>query len=406
MTHLNRRQFGAILLAGTQIRSLYAAIPSIGDALAASREMRGIPAVAAKAITSNKTLYAGGVGPRVPDSDEQVNADTIYPIASMTKPVTTVAAMQLVEQGRLDLDAPISRYLSRLAHVKVLVGFNAAGEPVLRDPKTPVTLRKLLAHTSGFSYGAWHEMAARYEAQQGITPGQVAPDVPLMFDPGTSWQYGYGADWAGKLVEAVANMSLEDYFQEFILQPLEMYDTSFIVPEEKMDRFVTRYQKQPNGEFRVTPVPRPNPTEFSGGGGLNSTANDYAKFMRMILRWGQGPGRTDILKARTVVEMSRNQIGDLRAGLLKSSNLAASADVDTHPGSEDRWGLGFLINPEPHEGGRSAGSLAWAGIWNTYFWIDHERDVAGVVMMQYLPFFDPAAIGVLDDFERSVYANL
>ncbi len=201
-------------------------------------------------------------------------------------------------------------------------------------------------------------------------------------------------------------MTLENYFQEFILQPLEMFDTSFIVPEDKMDRFVARYQRQPNGNFTVQQVPRPNPTEFNGGGGLNSTANDYAKFMRMILRYGQGPGRVEILKARTVQEMSRNQIGNLRAGYLKTTNPAASADVDTHPGSEDRWGLGFLINPEPHEGGRSSGSLAWAGIWNTYFWVDHLRNVAGVVMMQYLPFFDPDAVGLLDDFERAVYANL
>ena len=229
MTQLNRRQFGALLLAGTQVRSLYAAIPSIGDTLEMSRERRGIPAVAAKAITSNQTIYAGGIGPRVAGSDEQVNADTIFPIASMTKPVTTVAAMQLVEQGRLDLDAPISRYLSRLAHPQVLVGFDENGEPVLRDPKSPITLRRLLSHTSGLSYGAWHQMAARYEAGQGITPGQTAPDVPLMFDPGTGWQYGYGADWAGKLVEAVTNMTLENYFQEFILQPLEMFDTSFII---------------------------------------------------------------------------------------------------------------------------------------------------------------------------------
>jgi CubicO group peptidase (beta-lactamase class C family) len=225
-----------------------------------------------------------------------------------------------------------------------------------------------------------------------------------MFEPGTNWQYGYSTDWTGRLVEAASGLSLEQYFQRNIFEPLGMKDTSFLLPAEKFDRLVGQYNRQPGGSLQAAPRTQPAPPQqFNGGGGLYSTAGDYVRFMQMFLRYGAYGPRSEILKAKTVQAMAINQIGKLTAGKLKSYQPNLSRDVDTHPGSTDKWGLGFLMNPAPYTVGRSAGSLAWAGIFNTFFWIDPQRRICGVVMMQYLPFYYTEAIGLLGDFERAVY---
>jgi CubicO group peptidase (beta-lactamase class C family) len=248
---------------------------------------------------------------------------------------------------------------------------------------------------------------------------------PLAFEPGERWQYGTGVDWAGRAIEAVTDLPLEQYFQSNIFAPLAMQDTSFILTPPKFDRLVSTYQREPvgqaDGSLKENPRVMPGkPTSFSGGGGLYSTARDYVRFMQMILRHGaitvrlrgreriqernRGWGR--ILKPDTVAAMTHNQIGKLSAGKLKSVRPNQSADVDFHPGSTDGFGLGFLINSTDYDGGRTAGSLAWAGIENTFFWIDPKRQVCAVLLMQLLPFCDPQAVGLLGDFERAVYAQL
>lgn len=367
---------------------------------------RGIPAVVAMAVDVNRVLYSGAFGKRDAASDVAVNADSIFQIASMTKPITSVAAMQLVEQGKVALDAPVAKHLPQLANMQVLTGFTSTGDAILRPAKTQITLRHLLTHTSGISYPMWHPEMSKYAQKAGIGPTTIAPVVPLMFEPGTSWQYGYNTDWAGRLVEAISGLTLQQYFRVNILDPLGMKDTEFGVDPKKFDRMVGRYQRTPDGKFQ--PVPRVQPsaqTDFNGGGGLSSTANDYVKFTRMILRHGVTGINTEILKARTVEMMLKNQIGGLRAGVLKTFSPNVSSAVDTHPGGTDKWGLGFLLQGPGTTGVRAEGSAAWAGIYNTYFWIDPNRAIAGVVMMQYLPFFDKDAVGLLGDFERAVYAS-
>jgi methyl acetate hydrolase len=400
-----RRQFAGIVLASSQAPRLYAK-GSIADALRTSMERRGIPSVVAMCVDANRTLYSGAFGKRDAESNVAVNADSIFQIASMTKPITSVAAMQLVEQGKVDLDGPVAKHLPQLANMQVLAGFNAAGEAQLRPAKKAVTLRHLLAHTSGLSYPTWHAGMSQYAAKAGpIAP--IAPVVPLMFEPGTSWQYGYSTDWTGRLVEAVSGMTLQKYFRQHILDPLEMHDTEFGVPAAKFDRMVSVYARNAAGKLESRPRVQPAAqTDFNGGGGLSSTANDYVKFMRMILRHGVTGVNTEILKARTIEMMFKNQIGGIRAGFLKTMQPGVSSDVDTHPGGVDRWGLGLLLQGPGATGVRSDGSGSWAGIYNTYFWIDQRRAIAGVIMMQYLPFFDRDAVGLLGDFERSVYENL
>jgi CubicO group peptidase (beta-lactamase class C family) len=251
---------------------------------------------------------------------------------------------------------------------------------------------------------------ARYQSRPGAEPlAPVAPVTPLMFDPGTRWQYGTGIDFAGKLVEKLSELTLEEYFQKNIFGPLDMKDTTFLFPASKFDRLASGYRRQPDGTLKQNERVLPRaPKDFNGGGGLFSTCADYVKFMQMILRHGTRDGSSSagqILSAKTVAAMSVNQSGNNRGGILKTTNPATSSDFDAHPGIDHRYSVGFLVNTQAYPGGRSAGSLAWAGINNTFYWIDPARDRCGVIMMQFLPFVDKEAIGLLNDFEQAAYAT-
>jgi CubicO group peptidase (beta-lactamase class C family) len=414
MTKITRRQFGSSVLLATQARRLFgasgpASSSAIDRVLREGIDRRKIPCVAAMVASPDQILYSGAFGKRDSASGIGIQPDSIFQIASMTKAITSVAAMQMVERGKLKLDEPAARHLPELGKLDVIQGFDPAGKPVLRPAVKPITLRHLLTHTSGFAYPVWSEEMFKYtQATVPLPPGVVAPLEPLVFEPGTRWQYGYSADWTGRLVETVSGLNLEQYFQRNILQPLGMNDTTFIFPASKFDRLVSQYRRA-IGEPLLQGVPRilpPRPAAFNGGGGLTSTAPDYIKFMQMILRYGRSGVRDEILTAKSVEMMSANQIGDLGAGRLKTFQPNTSSDVNLHPDAIDKWGLGFLINTVAYPGGRSAGSLAWAGVYNTFYWIDPARGICAAIMMQFLPFVDKEAVGLLGDFERAVYANL
>lgn len=400
MRSTTRREFGAIAAALAWQAPRLTAATSVAETLHNGLVQRKIPAVVGMYADADKVRYAGAFGTR-DSSGIPVTTDSIFGIASMTKAVTTVAAMQLVEQGKVTLDEPVSRILPQLAEPKVLDGFDAAGKPVLRPAKIPITLKHLLTHTSGLCYDIWDESMFRYTKAAGV--GAAAAAVPpLMFEPGTRWQYGTGVDFAGRLVEAISGMTLEAYFQAKIFKPLGMTDTSYILPESKFSRLVTGYARQPDGSLKQNRRAQPSiPKQFNGGGGLYSTAGDYVTFMQMILHKGRG-----ILTPKTIATMETNQIGESTAGKMKSFQPQTSSDVDMQPGATEKWGLGFLINTTPYEGGRSAGSLAWAGLFNTFYWIDPKKSRCGVLLMQFLPFVDKEAIGLLADFERSAYATV
>ena len=411
---ISRRQFeGIALTAATvglgKLRAGSGGSQAIDEVLRTGMQRRGIPAVVGMVANGHSILYSGAFGARDAASNMPVGMNSIFSIASMTKAITTTAALQLVEQEKLKLDEPAARALPELGKLKVIAGFDAStGEPMLRPISKPVTLRHLLTHTSGFAYDTWNATMFRY-AQKTATIDAAAitdPPSPLVFEPGTAWQYGTSLDWVSRMVEAASGKSFEAYLQENILKPLGMNDTSFLLTAEKFDRRVSVSQRQPDGKLRENPrvLPAP-PARPTGGGGLYSTAPDYIRFTQMTLGKGSLHG-VRILKPETVAQMSRNQIGSLSAGKLKSFRPERSADVDLHPGAQDKWGFGFLINTVPYEGGRSAGSLAWAGVDNTFYWIDPHRGLAAVLMMQFLPFVDKEAVGMLGDFERSVYANV
>lgn len=405
----------AAILAIAAILTLFAdsatkSSSAIDQVLREAVEEKKLPGIVAMVAVGDQITYQGASGKRDSIKNIPMTMDSIFHIASMTKPVTSVGVMQLVESGRVKLDEPASTYLPELSRVQVLEEFDAStGKAKLRPPKTPPTVRQLLTHTSGFVYEFFDAKLHAYAASGAVPPIRQGDDAflkaPLMFDPGTQWEYGINTDWLGKLIEKVSGQTLEAYFQQHIFQPLGMTDTFFNVPPEKQARVVALHQRQQDGSF-VEPPPQPfQPVRFfSGGGGLYSTASDYLKFERMVLGGGK-LGNKRILRSETVDEMSRNQIGDLTLVQLKSSVPQLAKDPIRIPGSLDKFGLGFGINAKPVEGGRSAGSLAWAGIFNTFFWIDPPRKTCAVVLMQVLPFSDDAAISAVEQFERAVYAH-
>ncbi|MBL8228350.1 MAG: beta-lactamase family protein [Bryobacterales bacterium] len=359
-------------------------------------QRNGVPAVAATVANASEILYTGAFGIRDSASRQPVTPDSIFQIASMTKAITCAAALQLVDQEKLSLDTPLSRYLPEYASPQVLDGFHSSGKPILRPAKRPITLRHLLTHTGGFAYDLWNADLRRLN----LSPHKT-PIPPLMTDPGTRWEYGTNIDQIGRMVEIASGQTLEAYFQKHLLGPLGMPDTSYILPEAKLPRKVRYWSRENGGPLKEDPFTPPAPPKsFNGGGGLYSTTGDYVKFMQLILRGG-APG---VLSPAMVDAMSRNQTGALPAGKMKTANPGRSSDVDFHPGVDDGFTFGFLINTRAYSKGRSAGSLAWAGLYNTFYWIDPVKSLCATVMMQFLPFCDQSAMAVLRAFEEAVYA--
>jgi methyl acetate hydrolase len=373
---------------------------SLQTKLAAAIDTGNIAGAVAMLGTSKVVTHCAVAGIADASTGALMQIDTIFQIASMTKAVTSVAAMQLVEQGKLTLDDPRPEF----ANAQVLEGFDTAGKPKLRPAKTPVTLRHILTHTSGLGYGFLSADMGR--AQGKTVAGSLASiTAPLLFDPGTRWAYGVSTDWAGRVIEAASGLTLGAYMQEHIFDPLCMGDTGFAVPAAHTGRRAALLRRGDDGEFAPFPteIGGGDTKEFeSGGGGLYSTAPDYMRFLRMLLSDGALDGNR-ILNAETIGEMARNQIGDLRAGHMESIMPQFSEVFDSFPDMDTKWGLGFLINPEQGPNGRAPGSLAWAGIANTYYWIDHANDIAGLIMMQFLPFGDAAALKLFAEIERSAY---
>jgi CubicO group peptidase (beta-lactamase class C family) len=334
----------------------------------------------------------------------------VFWIASMTKAVTAVAAMQLVEQGKLTLDAPIGTVLPELADPQVLEGFEADGTPRLRPAARPITLRHLLTHTSGFCYDMWNAELLRYRnfaklpsARSGIYAGIL---TPIMADPGTRWEYGTSLDFAGRAVEAASGQTLEAYLRDHIFAPLGMVDTAFRIGPAQRERLVSVHSRGADGA--LSPIAfeiEQDPEYHAGGGGLYGTAPDYVKFMQMILNQGRGNGH-QLLQPETVALMGENHIGDLSVTKMNSAIAFATNDIELFPGIDKKWGLSFLINTATTPEGRSPGSLAWAGLANTYYWIDPTRDLCGVILMQVLPFADSGCLDAFAAFERGVYQAL
>ena len=385
-------------------------LPQIDRVLQTATDRGDVPGVVAMAATREGPVYQGAFGRRALPDGPPMAADSVFWIASMTKAITSTAAMQLVEQGRLSLDGPIAEILPELAAPQVLEGFDAAGEPKLRPARRPITLRQLITHTAGFVYDIWCPEMGRYMEKTG-TPGIISCQnaalmLPLVFEPGERWDYGISIDWVGKAVERVSGQTLGDFFAENLFGPIGMRDTGFGVAPDRRARLVGMHVRSEDGGLGPILFELPQEPEFQmGGGGLYGTAADYLAFQQIFLNQGRADGR-QVLRSETVRLMSQNAMGDLNVRRLESVVPAYSNDAEFFPGMVKKWGLGFMISTEAVPGGRDPGSLAWAGLGNTYFWIDPARGVAGVILMQLIPFADPKALALLDGFEKAVYTAL
>ena len=376
---------------------------ALDTSLRGAVERKDVPGVVALITDRERVLYQGAFGVADVATGRPLTTDAIFRIASMTKPVTSVALMQLVEQGRLSLDDPAEKYLPELAELKVFESFDpATGAYKVRPASRPATVRHFLTHTSGLGYPFTSATLRDFKPRASET---YPFGGPLLFDPGERWHYGTSTDVAGRLVEVISGQKLEDYFREHIFAPLKMNDTSYNVPEAKEPRLVAQQQRAGEHMDGAIELQKPQPgltiAAPVGGGGLASTADDYGRFMRMLLNGGELDG-VRVLKAETVALMGQNHIGAISVPALKSA-LPRSADFTFVADGRDKWGLGFLITVDQIPGKRSPGSLSWGGINNTFFWIDPARGIGGVIMMQYLPFADAKALAVYDAFERGAY---
>ncbi|PRZ42294.1 CubicO group peptidase (beta-lactamase class C family) [Antricoccus suffuscus] len=349
-------------------------------------------------------LYDGSAGVRSPGSDDRVDSNSLLRMASMTKIVTTVAALHAVEEGLLNLAAPVASYCPEFADLKVLEGFDG-DTPRLRAPATQATVHQLITHTSGLGYDVWDGDLFRW-AQITGTPSilerkRAVFATPLTSDPGTRWEYSLSTDWLGLVLEAVCGKPLDQVVRDRVTGPLGMDDTGFSPEELDMARAVPTHTLA-GGKWVAAPLTTNPDAEFiSGGGGLWSTPADYAKFQRMLLRGGELDGAR-ILPETVVEQAFSNQIGDLSVpGTIPSYNLAASAPFDF--GDGHKWGYGLLLNTATKPGHRRAWSGCWWGLINTHYWIDRDSGITASFYSQLLPFYTPEYVSALDDFEQAVY---
>ncbi len=369
-----------------------------------------VAGVVAMGATQRGPIYEGAFGHANPQTRTAMTPDTVFWLLSMTKAITATACMQLIEQGRLRLDQPAGEILPELKSPQVLDGFDASGQPKLRPARNTITVRHLLTHTSGFTYSIWSENMSRYEKVTGM------PDIgysmngafkaPLEFEPGERWQYGIGMDWVGKLVEAVTDQSLEVYFREHIFTPLGMSNSGFLISGAQKGRVATMHNRQLDGSLKPAPFEiNQRPEFFMGGGGAFSTPRDYMALLQMLVNGGMYRGE-QVLRADTVATMFQNQIGDLQVTEMMTAQPAWSNSFDQFPGTPHKWGLSFDINTRPGPHGRSAGSISWAGLLNSYFWVDPVKKVAGTLFTQILPFYDPRVVDLYGQFEEGLYHGL
>ena len=368
-----------------------------------------VPGVVALAADANGIIYSGAFGQRGPSDASPMALDTVFRIASMTKAITSAAAMKLVEEGRIALDQPMKEIAAEIGKAQVLTGFDASGKPQTRAPKRDISLRHLLTHTSGYSYDLFNLKVGQYMQYHQLPSITTCKfdslKAPLVFDPGECWEYGIGIDWAGRIVEIVSGMTLADYLDTHFFKPLKMKDTSFVLRPDMQSRLVQAAARTADGGLSTIDFEFQSDGDFHmGGGGLYSTAQDYLRFTRMVLGGGSLDG-AQVLKPATVKLMGENAIGEIVVPPFVSDNPAMALSADLFPGQIARWGLSFVINTEDIPGCRAANSLAWAGVHNTYYWIDPTNQLTAVLMMQLLPANDPKVLGTLIGYEQALYAS-
>ncbi|GAF47238.1 methyl acetate hydrolase AcmB [Rhodococcus wratislaviensis] len=387
---------------------LNAALGKVLDSVTTEDAPR-VPGVVAMVTDRDRTVFEGAAGVRSLADREPMTADTVFAIFSTTKAITGTTVLQCVEEGLLDLDAPAREYVPELGDIQVIEGFDAHGDPVLRAPKRDITTRMLLLHTAGFGYDFFDEtynrLGVEHDQPGVITATRASLTTPLLFDPGEKWQYGTNIDWAGQVVEAIRGKRLGDVMAERVFAPLGMHDTSFTLTGSMAVRRATIHQREEDG--RLTPldlVLPQDPEIHMGGHGLYSTVGDYLKFLRMWLNDGDAPGGR-VLRADTVQAAVCNGLEGQEVGMLPAVIPALTNDAEFFPGQRKSWAYTFMVNEEDAPTGRPRGSLGWAGLANSYYWIDRRNGIAGYWATQVLPFADAVSFGGYLDFETAAYRH-
>jgi CubicO group peptidase (beta-lactamase class C family) len=360
------------------------------------------------ATAAGGTFYEGAFGARDMAGSAPMTVDTVFALASMTKAVVSVAALQEVDEGRLTLDGPVADVLPELSAPQVLEGFGSDGAAQLRPADGPIALRQLLSHSAGYGYDTVNaELKQFLELSELPSMPENATQlarVPLLFDPGTRWNYGINTDVVGKAIEAVSGRRLDQQMGEGILAQLGMIDSGFVLTPERRGRLATTYLRGVDGGLTDMGHPFDRGVRWCmGGGGMHGTAGDYLRFIRMILNNGMHE-TTRLLSPASMDAISRNQLArDVHVRKMVSSDHTVALDAEFFPGMTKNWSAAFMINTERAPTGRNAGSLAWAGVANTFCWIDPTAGIGGVFMTQIMPFYDPAALTAFATFERAVY---
>lgn len=372
----------------------------------------GVPGVSAVVTNKTENIYVGAAGKRTLGGDVDMTPDSVCAIFSTTKAITGTVCLQLMEKGELDLDAPAKEYAPKIGDLKVIDGFDNKGKPILREPKTNVTTRQLLLHQGGFGYDffneTYHRLAQEHNQPSVITATHASLNTPMLFDPGTAWEYGTSVDWAGQVCEKITGKRLGQLMKEGVFDPLGMDNSAFTMTESMKDRYTTMHQRDEKGVLTALTdfMLDQDPEVHMGGHGLHSTALDYAKFIRMWLNDGASSSGQQVLKPETVRVAEKNGLGDMKIKALPGVIPSLSNDAEFFPGMPKSWGLTFMINDEDAPTGRPAGSLAWAGLANLYFWIDRKNGIGGYWATQILPFADATSVNGYLEMERIVYQSM
>lgn len=379
------------------------------EAVTTSADAARVPGVVAMVTDHEKVLFEGAAGVRSTADNQPMTTDSVFAIFSTTKAITGTTVLQCVEEGLLDLDLPAREYVPELGEVQVITGFGTDGEPLLRAPKREITTRMLLLHTAGFGYSffdeTYHRLSLEHDQPAIITGSRAALTTPLLFDPGEKWQYGSSIDWAGQVVEAIRGKCLGEVMTERVFEPLGMHETSFTLNASMANRLATIHQRKPDGSLLPLDLVLPQEPEVQmGGHGLYSTVGDYLQFLRMWLNDGAAPGGR-VLRADTVRAAVCNGLDGQQVTKLPGVIPTLSNDAEFFPGQRKSWAYTFMVNDEEAPTGRPAGALGWAGLANSYYWIDRRSGIAGYWATQILPFADPVSFEGYLAFETATYRH-
>lgn len=370
-----------------------------------------VPGVVAMVTDRESDIYRGVAGERRLGGAAMTD-DTVFAIFSTTKAITGTTALQCVEEGLLDLDAPARTYAPAIGRLQVIEGFDAAGRPKLRPPKTDVTVRQLMLHVGGFGYDFFSETYKRLAEEHGqpsvVAASRAAIETPLLFDPGERWEYGTNIDWVGQIVEAIRGKRLGEVMRERVFDRLDMAEIAFTRTAAMKTRTATIHARSSDGS--LTPLDEfalpDDPEVHMGGHGLYGTVGEYMKFIRMWLNDGDGPnGR--VLRPETVARAVRGGlVPPQKVTMLPGVIPSLSNDAEFFPGLSKDWSYTFMVNTEEAPTGRPAGAIGWAGLANSFFWIDRLNGIGGYWATQILPFGDPVSFPGYLDFETAVYRAL